>query len=229
MKVVTFAMVLWTGVCAVSCPVFSCRQLDAGRCAVMNSSSAVVLNSARCDATLQCTATGVLQWFFTRLIPPPGSFYNCTAPTPNTELPVNWDTSLWQCPSRGTVTLLKEGTYPKRCEVDDDCVENDGAVRNNSCTCSVDSQSSLGFCKPSLSSTTFEDYWTACGQNGYIEGSLGLYWFLYTNYYTLYQGSGVSCLSNMWEMEALQQAKVAVKAAGRLLAAAAVGVAVAVL
>lgn len=198
---------------ALTCPVFQCGSLPVGQCAVATSANLLTLNTEQCDAMTECTATGLLQWYFQPVVPSPGSIYNCSLPTAATELPADWGKSLWPCSTRGTVTNT---TAIRRCAMDEDCKETDNVVRAESCTCGLPSASTLGFCKPSLNSSLFDSYWVACASTGYIEGAFGLYWFLYSNYFVFYQDA-VDCAGNLWEVKALKTAEIAEK--GGMLAA----------
>lgn len=128
----------------------------------------------------------------------------------------------WPCANRQANKDLEVGTYPRNCLADQDCLYQDGTT--GQCVCAPRSSSTSGYCKPDISSTYFEDYWTLCTQLGSMitDKYEGYYWYLRTQYAVYYDVSDLpACTSVLWEF--VQMNDVLVEMAAGVKLALAVG------
>lgn len=187
----------------MTCPRFSCRHLPTNICANKKSESEVELSSSGCQPGYFCPAERLYQdWWWYGFLSLNSTFpcldlkrYN------HIEVTDGEVYTKWPCDIRVEGKDLEVGSHPKSCVNEEDCRLQDGSL--SACECSIKTTETSGVCRPHLSSSVFDDYWSYCPQ-GFIENSLlGFYFTTLQKYYVIKQ-SDVECAERViWELHVL--------------------------
>jgi len=135
-----------------SCPKWECKSLDRSVCAQAYGIK-ILANSEGCPLDHYCKLKDVAEWHQLNSLSLAQTF-NCTRQ--NYE-PVTVEEGSFYCGKRHLDSELQEGTYPKVCETEKDCLTKGGWT--TSCLCGLDGNY---YCMPELSSSAFEGYWELC-------------------------------------------------------------------
>ena len=196
----------------LSCMTVSCGNLGENICAQVGDGDSISLRSTSCNEDFACKYSDVMTWY-TGNVTLRNNILMCT------EAPTITLGDSWKCANRQASKNLVSGTYPKTCLSEDDCGLLDGS--KNLCVCSPRSTGASGYCKPDISSSFFEDYWTLCTQmSGTITDKYqGYYWYLRSQFAVYYDVADLPACSNvLWEFEQMEQVKLDI--AGAVLLAA---------
>lgn len=136
---------------SLGCPKYSCKELDSDICARMDKNNTITLNQNVCEDGMICRLPSLYLWKYQAEI---GDTLSCeTAMTKEKGL----QTFRVTCDERRPNRELAEGSNPKRCEVDEDCLMQDGNYTQ--CKCGLGGNA---YCKPDISSSIFDNYWEGC-------------------------------------------------------------------
>lgn len=136
---------------SITCTQYSCAQLDAGVCALMEANGAITLNDEVCEGDMTCRLPAMYLWKYIALY---GETLSCEpAITRETGL----HTFRITCGERQSDKEPAEGSNPKQCKTDDDCFLQDGTQAE--CKCGLGGKA---YCRPDANSSTFDAYWKAC-------------------------------------------------------------------
>ena len=177
----------------LSCLTINCGNLGENICAQVGTENAISLRSTACNEDFSCSYNDIIKWY-TQDATTRNNILMCTA------MPIIAVGEAWPCANRQARKNLVSGSYPKACLTDQDCELQDGTF--NSCVCAPRSTSASGYCKPDISSTHFEDYWTLCTQtaNKITDANLGYYWYLRTQFAVYYDVADLpACSTVLWE------------------------------
>lgn len=195
----------------LSCMTINCGNLGENICAQMGTDDTISLRSTACNEDFSCSYSDLIAWY-TQDALTRNNILMCTA------MPTITLGEGWPCANRQARKNLVSGTYPKACLTDQDCELQDGTY--NSCVCAPRSTSASGYCKPHISSTHFEDYWTLCTQTGntITDANQGYYWYLRTQFAVYYDAADLPACSNvLWEFVQMSNVEADIAGAAVLL------------
>lgn len=208
MKVLLEALVLCTCVSALTCPFFSCGTVPSGACAQKMSSQWIQLSTTPCTEGSFCSAQRLYEdwwWFAYTAV---DNTYPCLALNAYNHISFSESDvyTQWPCMQRSPAKELSEGSHPKDCASNHDCLLQDGSF--SLCLCGVRTINTNGICSPDISSALFSNYWAACDSKGFVQDrDMGFYYSVLQRVYHIVQ-SDVTCAPQLlWEFSILQDAE----------------------
>ena len=153
------------------CPLVECTDLQEGVCARGADSTTLEINSQGCPSGTACFAQGVNSWWQS-LTQPVGATIPCLQVN-STVLQEPQEYPYYYCGAREDMKSFASGATVIECDSDADCVLEDTTLA--SCACGLRSDSTKGYCQPSLSSTQFEAFWASCFNQFTQDYALALY------------------------------------------------------
>ena len=175
------AWVYYIGVFVRGCRRYECVSLEVDICAKRAENSTLV-NSIPCSAGKRCLVGNLEKLEFSQ--------------TSDTLLceefeeyeSYTWDDLVYECGEKKSKREFVSGKKLVVCSADDDCILDDGT--NTTCQCGADGSK---YCVPAWDSSTFNSYWTECGQG--IKRDRLNFWILFKEFYPLWAtSSDLNCI-----------------------------------
>ena len=207
---------------ALECPLVTCGPLRKGVCATKVDDTTIQLNSESCPEGRFCSGQRLYEDWWWYATTDSADEYPC------------WDdqtfhqysyseyinATVWPCGYRVPNRNLKEGSDPKVCASDHDCLLADGSLGH--CYCSMqqysNSTTTTGICSPDLSSDLFAATWSLCSGTDMTDVRKGNRDLAYQRVYHILQSDAPCAETLLWEFAAVKEldAIVAAGSAGGL-------------
>lgn len=209
---VTLVLCACLGVSGLSCPFFSCGTVPAGACAQKMSSQWIQLSTTPCAEGSFCSAQRMYEDWWWYAYTAVDNTYPCLALSTYEHISfAEADVyTEWPCLQRLPGKDLVEGSNPKDCASNHDCLLEDGTY--GMCLCGVRIANTNGICSPDMSSSLFSNFWADCNSQGFIpDRDMGFYYSVLQRVYHLVQ-SDVTCAPQLlWEFMILQEAQLSMQ------------------
>lgn len=174
-------LVFWTfwvyyfGIIVKGCRKYECVSLEVDICAKRAENSTLV-NSIPCSDGKRCLVSSLQDLEFSK------SSDTLLCEEFEEYESYTWDDLYYECGKKKSRREFVSGKKLVLCSSEDDCILQDGT--NTTCQCGADGSK---YCVPAWDSSTFNSYWTECGQG--IKRDRLNYWILFKEFYPLWATS----------------------------------------
>lgn len=175
---------------AADCITYTCEDLPDNKCAYKQADLEVVLNDNSCEDGFSCSFDDLIPWASASAV---DSSLLCSG---EAVMPL-YDELIdsYLCGKRLENKDLYIMDYPKKCATIEDCLLEDQTYTE--CGCALDGNT---YCRASIYSKEFDEYWDECDDDGVIDDEDEVVWWTIYNEYYLFTIDAPGCAEDLiWE------------------------------